>query len=258
MPGLGILVIHNDPVPELELRRMAPPDVSIHAARFESPTSGGAEYTGTPAGAMLAEPDIARGVRQLGQVGLDAICLCFGSASFFGGHAFDREFTAAATRLAGGTPVYTAGQAVVAAMHAAGVARPLVVMPPWFTQPTYDAAGAYLGAAGIEVAGLLHFDLGPEWLGVRKHQIFDRGGRWRVLPDDVRRQVREAFPAGADGVLIPGSGIRSADAVEPLERDLGVPVITANQSCLWYLLGTERGGPRHVRAASTPHLPGGR
>jgi maleate cis-trans isomerase len=254
MASLGILVIHNDPVPELEMRAMAPPDVSIHAARFQSPTSSGAEYTGTPAGTMLAEPDVARGVRQLGQVGLDAICLCFGSASFFGGHEFDRAFTEEATRIADGTPVYTAGQAVVAAMRAADVRRPLVVMPPWFTQPTYDAAGAYLGAAGVDVAGLLHFDLGPEWQGVRKHQIFDRGGRWRVLPDDVRHQVRDAFPAGADGVLIPGSGIRSAEAVEPLERDLGVPVITANKSCMWYLLDTEPGGstPCTSSANSTP------
>jgi maleate isomerase len=108
--------------------------------------------------------------------------------------------------------------------------------------------------AGVEVAGLLHFDLGPEFSGVHQHLIFDRGGRWRVLPDDVRHQVRAGFPAGADGVLIPGSGIRSAEAVEPLRRDLGVPVITANQSCMWYLLGTElRGSTTCTSSAnSTP------
>lgn len=251
---LGILVIHNDPVPELEMRLAAPPEVSIHAARFESPTSTGTEYTGRPAAVMLAEPDVGRGVRQLGQIGLDGICLCFGSASFFGGPEFDREFTAKATEIAGGTPVHTAGQALVAAMRSAGVRRPLVVMPPWFTQPTYDAAGSYLAAHGIDVAGLLYFDLGPEWSRVLKYQIFDRGGRWQVLPDRVREQVSSAFPAGADGVLIPGSGIRAAEAVEPLEKDLGVPVITSNQACLRYLL---RGAP-NVRATPAPHLRGGR
>jgi maleate isomerase len=255
VPSIGILVIHNDPVPELEMRMLAPEGVSIHAARFESPTATGAEYTGRPATEMLAEPDVARGMRQLGQVGLDAILLCFGSASFFGGHEFDQDFTGAATELAGGTPVQTAGQAIVAALRAADVRRPLVVMPPWFTRPTYDAAGAYLGAAGFDVAGLLHFDLGAAWHGVTKHQIFDRGGRWEVLPDSVRAQVRDGFPTGADCVLIPGSGIRSAEAVEPLENDLGVPVITANRACLWHALNGI-GDARRVRTPSAPHLRG--
>ncbi len=36
-----------------------------------------------------------------------------------------------------------------------------------------------------------------------------------------------------DGVLIPGSGFRAQGAVVPLERELGLPVITANQAVLW-------------------------
>ncbi|HEX5567913.1 MAG TPA: hypothetical protein VFY14_13470, partial [Streptomyces sp.] len=63
---LGILVIHNDPVVEAELWAMAPAGVTVHTARFESPTSNGTEYTGTSWQEMIASPDVRRGLVQLG------------------------------------------------------------------------------------------------------------------------------------------------------------------------------------------------
>lgn len=233
---LGVLVIHNDPVVEAELWRMAPPGVTVHAARFESPTSTGAEYVGSAAQQLLEQQDVRRGLHQLGQMGLSAISFCFGSASFFGGLEFDEEFTRGATEIAGGTPVYTAGQAITEALRRSGIARPLVVFPPWFTQPTFDASHAYLTSAGFDVAGIVHFQLPENWDSIAKHRLFDRGARWEVHPDEVVRQVRAGFAEDADGVLIPGSGFRSWEAIEPLERELGVPVVTSNQATLWRLL----------------------
>ncbi|MBB0242798.1 hypothetical protein FNQ90_01410 [Streptomyces alkaliphilus] len=233
---LGVLVIDNDPVVEAELWRMAPLGVTVHAARFESPTSTGAEYIGTPWPDMIAVQDIRRGLEQLGRMGVSAICLCFGSASFFGGKDFDDGFSSAATELAGGTPVYTAGQALRAALASTGVHRPLVVAPPWFTPPTLSATRSYLAEAGHSIAGLTQYRLGGGWEETPRHRVFDRGGRWEVDPTEVCRQVTTDFPADADGVLIPGSGFRSFEAVESLENSLGVPVITSNQACLWRLL----------------------
>ncbi|MET0136463.1 MAG: hypothetical protein ABW215_22990 [Kibdelosporangium sp.] len=239
---LGILVIHNDPVAETELWAMAPPGVTVHSARFESPTSTGAEYTGSSWRSLVRSPDVARGLHHLGQLDLAAICLCFGSCSFFGGLEFDEGFAAAASEQARGTYVYTAAQAIRGALGAAGVRRPLVVMPPWFTRPTFEATERYLSAAGHPAAGLFQFELGDRWRDVDRHRLFDQGGRWEVHPEDVCEQVRAGFPVDADGVLIPGSGFRSWEAIEPLERALGVPVVTSNQACLWRLL--DRAGIR--------------
>ncbi len=233
---LGVLVVHNDPVVEAELWAMAPPGVTVHTARFESPTSTGAEYTSESWERMMAAPDVRRGLVQLGELGVSAICLCFGSASFFGGLEFDDGFTASAVELTGGTPVYTAGQAIRAALTALGVRRPMVLAPPWFTAPTFAAAESYLVAAGFEPAAMVPFRLGERWDGVERHRLFDRGGRWDVRPAEVCRQAVAAFPAHADGLLLPGSGFRSWEAVDELERDLGVPVVTSNQACLWRLL----------------------
>jgi maleate isomerase len=233
---LGALVIHNDPVVQAELGGMAPSGVTVHAARFESPTINGDEYTSESWQRMIETPDIRRGLVQLSRASASAICLCFGSASFFGGPAFDAGFTSAAQVLTEGTPVYTAGQAIRAGLTAVGARRPLVVMPPWFTEPTFKAAQAYLSSAGFEVAGLVQYSLDSRWDSVERHRLFDRGGHREIVPDDVCRQVAARFPDHADAVLIPGSGFSSREAIDPLERLLGVPVVTSNQACLWRLL----------------------
>ncbi|MEE1752041.1 maleate cis-trans isomerase family protein [Streptomyces sp. SP18CS02] len=241
---LGILVVHNDPVPETEIRDMAvrgAPEAeraSVHAARFECPRPQDGEYVGSAARALADSPDVRRGLDHLGQLGADNICLCFGSSSFFGGTAFDAEFVARAREHSGGVPVFTAAVAIAEALRATGVRRPLVVMPPWFTPPTFAATEKYLAEGGVEGVRIVQFELGPEWSGVERYNAFDEGARWVVRPDDVRTQVLAAFGGDVDGVLIPGSGMRAQGAVAALERELDVPVITANQAALWFGLRT--------------------
>lgn len=232
----GILVTHKDAVPEAELWAMAPLGVTIHTARFESPRRPGSDYSGDPAALVADSPDVARGLDFLGQMRLDAICICFGSSSFFGGYGFDDDLAAMATAKGHGIPVTTAALAMVAALRATDVTSPLLVLPPWFPESVADAARSYFDAAGFKVRGPLRFDLGQGWREMQPYEVYDRGGQWDVRPDEVYQQVRRGFPADADGVLIPGSGFRSLDAIEPLEQDLGVPVITSNQASLWHCL----------------------
>jgi len=262
-PRIGILVIHNDPVPETEIWAMAPPGASVHTARFECPRHVDTEYVGSPARAFASHPEVARGLDHLGRLGADSIALCFGSSSFFGGPSFDTEFIAEAETHSHGTPVHTAAVAITAALRASGVRRPLVMMPPWFTPPTFEATEKYLATMGVERVRIAQFDLGPEWADSPKYNAFDEGARWVVDSDEVHRQtltaVRtieagvESRPDPIDGILVPGSGFRAQGAVVPLERELGLPVITANQAVLWYGLNLaagpdvplDRAGPDH-------------
>ncbi|AZP19022.1 hypothetical protein EJC51_24910 [Streptomyces aquilus] len=235
---LGILVIHNDPVPETEIWRMAPDSASVHTARFECPRPADTEYVGSPAAALANAPDVIRGLDQLGRLGAHSIALCFGSSSFFGGPAFDTEFIEAAGAHAHGVRVYTAATAITAALQTTGVRHPLLVMPPWFTEPTFRATEEYLGKLGIDETSLVQFQLGPEWDGIPRYNAFDEGAHWTIDPAEVHQQVAKAFHTPdaprPDSVLIPGSGFPSLGAVAPLEQELGVPVITSNQAVLWY------------------------
>ncbi|MFI1567921.1 hypothetical protein ACH4ZX_33695 [Streptomyces sp. NPDC020490] len=118
-------------------------------------------------------------------------------------------------------------------------------MPPWFTPPAFEATERYLTAVGIEGIRIAQVDLGPQWAAVPRYNAIDKGARWVVDPDDVRRQTLAAFKdaedTALDGILVPGSGFRAQGAVLPLEQELQIPVITANQSVLWY--GLNQGTP---------------
>jgi maleate isomerase len=48
--------------------------------------------------------------------------------------------------------------------------------------------------------------------------------------------VRQHVPASAEAVFIGGNGFRSIDAIATLEKDLGRPVLTANQALFWHAL----------------------
>lgn len=235
----GLLVIDKDPVAESEFWALAPAGVTAHVARFESPRApGSSEYGADPARAVAQSPDVARGLEFLGQMRLDAICLCFTTSSFLGGHGSDGRFADEAAARARGIPVITAASAATEAMTALGVRRPFLVSPPWFKDGILDAARRYFAEGGYQVTGQLRHDLGPGWRDLQPWEVWDAGGQWEIRPEDVYHQVRRAIPAGADGVLIAGNGFRSRPAIEPLEADLGLPVITSNQACVWKCLRT--------------------
>ena len=238
---LGILVIDKDPVAETEFWAMAPPGVTIHTARFESPRRPGSDdYGSDPARRVADSPDIARGLDFLGQMRLDAICVCFTTASFFGGYGFDENFIAEASRKAHGKPVTTAALAITTAMRASGITRPFLVLPPWFKQEIVDAGKRYFADAGFALTGQLSYDLGMGWRDMNAWETWDAGAQWIVRPEEVYHQVRRSMPAGSDGVVIAGNGFRTAEAIDLLEADLGVPVIASNQSNLWHCLQLAR------------------
>lgn len=234
---IGILVIDKDTVPEVEFQAMAPAGVTVHTARFASPRqSGSGSYGDDPARTVVESPDIAQGLDYLGRIGLDAITLCFVTGSFFGGLAFDDAFAEQASVKAHGCRVGTAAGAVRAALAATGVRRPFLVAPPWFNDLIATHAMGYFAAAGVEPTGLTRYDLGARWRDAEPWQVWDGNGQQQVRADELYRQVRRSLPADADGVAVLGNGLLAADAVAPLEADLGVPVVTSNQAALWHCL----------------------
>ena len=89
------------------------------------------------------------------------------------------------------------------------------------------------------------------WLRAGRPPRYDPGRNWRDLPpgdlvghglgfeqeiEPLYAQIKAACPAGADGVLIAGTGFRCVGILEALEQDLKRPVISANQASLWHCL----------------------
>ena len=55
-------------------------------------------------------------------------------------------------------------------------------------------------------------------------------------PAELYEWVRKHAPSNVEGIFIAGNGLRSIGVIAPLEEDLGLPVLTANQAAFWYAL----------------------
>src|SRR4051794_1888276 len=217
---IGVLVTHKDAVPECEFWGMAPPGVTVHAARFRSPRPLGGDFSAETGKAVANAADISDGLQYLGMMHAGAIAMCFGTGSFLGGPEFDQSFSEQARERANGVPVSLAGPAMLEAANLLKVRRPFLVTPTWFTDDLRAAAERYYRDAGLDVAAVMQFDLGPGWREVPPSQVYDKDGHLGVHPATVYQQIRSAFPSGADSVMVVGNGFRAVEAIDPLEQDL--------------------------------------
>lgn len=226
---IGILVIHNDPVPEAEIWSSVRPGTSVHTARFWTPRAFGTEFTGRGLDALFGDTGLDIAVRQLGELGVHALGYCFTSASLFGGTAFDAAFAERAEELTGGIPSITAGQAVLEALADTETEEVAVIAPPWFSDATLEALRSYVS---VTVRQIIRFELPPVWQGTDRPDLFDRGARHAVESSELERQILESLEPGIGTLLIPGSGFASLAAAERLRRSQGLRTISANTALL--------------------------
>lgn len=224
---VGLVVIENDPIPELEIRPEVDDGVSVVAARFKLDRSRGEVYLGEERCAGLP-PAMHAALEQLDKIDVDAVGLCFTSSSIFAPATFDRLFVDSAQMINQRWVVTTAAQSIVDDLRAMACTRPLIVAPPWFSGETVDAVVDYLDHHGIGCAGHHWYQLGDEWAGIRRPDLFDSGAGWNIDRSALISQVVDQTPRTADAIVVPGSGFRSENARTNLQELTGLPVITAN------------------------------
>lgn len=232
---IGMFIVGNEAVPEAEWWAMLPPGVSVHAARVSAPAPWAA-WRADRSAVDLAE-DLARGCRQFGAMKLEAVVLGHSSSSILGGKGWDEATVAAmAPLLPAGCFVTTNGLDILAALAAAAIARPFLVLPPWFNDATVATALATYAAHGVTLSGHLRYDPGRKWRDLPPGELYPAGMGFAQEIEPLHAQIRAACPAQADGVLIAGTGFRCVGLIDALEQDLARPVVTANQASLWHCL----------------------
>ena len=232
---IGMFIVGNEAVPEAEWWAMAPPGVSVHAARVTA-RAPWARWRADRSGVDL-EDDVARGCRQFAAMRLSAVVVGHSSSSIMGGDGWDEAVVAAmAPMLAAGTVATTNGLDCMAALGTSGVKRPFLVFPPWFGDATVAAGVAYFASRGIAAVGHLRYDPGRKWRDVAPADLYAHGMGFEQEIEPLYRQIRAACPTSADGVLVAGTGFRCVGIIDVLEEDLKRPVVTANQASLWNCL----------------------
>jgi maleate isomerase len=132
--------------------------------------------------------------------------------------------------------VSTNGLDTLAALKALGVTKPLLMLPPWFNDPTVAAGVRYYADHGVAPAAHLRYDPGPSWRDLPPGELTSRGLGFAQEIEPLHAQIKAGCPAEADGVLIAGTGFRCVAIIEALEQELKRPVISANQASLWRCL----------------------
>ena len=232
---IGLFIVGNEAVPEAEWWAMAPPNVSIHAARVTA-RAPWARWNEDRTAVELAE-DLVHGCEQFAAMALSAVVVGHSSSSILGGKDWDDAVvTAISASVGAGVFVTTNGLDSLAALQASSVQRPFLVLPPWFNDAIVAAALRYYEDHGVTLAGHLRYDPGRKWRDLPPGELYPNGMGFAQEIEPLYTQIRNNCPDTADGVFIAGTGFRCVGILDALERDLARPVLSANQVSLWHCL----------------------
>jgi maleate isomerase len=177
----------------------------------------------TVEGLAEAVTQVERAALELASAEVDLILQAGTAIAFFRGLGHDAELSrriAAAT----GIRATTSLTAVVEALRALGIRRPAIATS--YIADIDARLKDVLEKSGFEVAAI-------KGMGIKKS--IDMG---KVKPEETYRLAKDVARSapGADGIFVSCGNLRSFEAIEPLETDTGLPVVTSNQAGLWQAL----------------------
>lgn len=229
---LGMIVPSLNTIAEDDLRRYCPADVSYHVHRIRLRKEAGRVTPEALLHAYLEAPDEATLLMDLNPSAIAFNCT---GASVANGPRGDEHLAARMTE-ALGLPVTNTMVAIKQALDAMHVTRLLHVCP--FSDVFSRLEREALEGAGHEVASSVSLD----FTDARKAAL--------MPPEAIAAFVRGHVTSDLGGILLSCANVRAFEAAQPLEAELGLPVVTSNQATLWALLrdagwhGQIRGGGR--------------
>jgi maleate isomerase len=211
---IGIVYPDTGTVMEPECYAMAPEGVTIHTDRL--PLS---IMTVQGIGDMMKSDATERCTESLAEAPLHSIVFGGTSATFLKGMGYDEEIRARMARVSRGIPVTTTSSAALKALRLLGVTR-LTFVGPYDDEVT-ECGRRFFDQNGFSVLS---------WRGMGLQKDKDVGA---VSLERVYHLVREATHRDSNGVFISCTNLRSVGAIADLERDLGIPVVSAIQASFW-------------------------
>ncbi|MFB6170629.1 MAG: maleate cis-trans isomerase [Haloarculaceae archaeon] len=208
---LGLIVPSSNTTNEPEFQGVLPDGVSLHTARMrlEDATADELETMGDRADRcadLLATADV------------DVVAYGCTTGSLVKGPGYDEDLESRLGERAG-VPVVATAASVKRAFDHLGVDRVAIATP--YVDDLNEKEADFLESAGYEVLGI-------EGLGIEPNT-----GIGAQHPETTYQRARAVDHPEADAVFVSCTNYRTFEAIEPLEADLGKPVVTSNQATLW-------------------------
>ena len=212
---IGILLPPGNVAVEREFAQFAPSSVACNYNRMSRPVS---ESTKSSMLSMI--PSLERASVDLAHVHPEVILFACTSGSFLEGRGKEDEIAKKVESYTGISAI-TTSVAVVAALDALEVRRAFMITP--YPDDINDEEVEFLAHYDVEVPGYDSFRCEVTELTAEIPS--------EAVADMARRHRSEILDYGA--LFISCTQLLTMDQIEPLERELGVPVVTSNQATLW-------------------------
>jgi maleate isomerase len=219
---LGVIVLSTNLTVENEFRLMVPDDVSYHVARCLIPDSARSELEKEDQ-FLSIEENVLVAARQLAMAQPDLILFACTIGSMLGGTGHDLAISERITQ-ATSIPAITTGTAVLEALRRLELRRITLISP-------------YPEGMGVREKAYLEASL-PDFsvVSMKNLGVISSYEKNLLSPSSAYRTAKEAVTPDAEGLFISCTAWRTREVIEPLERELAIPVITSTQASLWACL----------------------
>jgi maleate isomerase len=211
--GVG-LVAPFDFALDGECQRWLPTDVPMYVTR--TPELEETEVTVTLAKEVGSELAVTPAVRSLLAVRPAAIGYACTSGSFVNGQAGEKHLQDVMMKAGAPAAVTTSG-ALILALQALGVRSVAIATP--YNHDLTQLLTEYLDECGYQVPAGAYLNMERDIA--------------RVNPDAVVRMARAIDRPDAEALFFSCTNLHTFDIIEPLERELGKPVLSANMVTMW-------------------------
>lgn len=214
--GIGVIAPF-DLALERELWRWIPLEVSLHLARTP--------YEPVPVSLAMAElvsdaVHLTAATRNVLHVEPEVVAYLCNSGSFIKGIDYERSLCDTICRAGAANAVTTSGALLEAVRHL-DIGRISIMTP--YDELLTGKLRDFLDEAGCGVVRSEHLGLG--------------GGIWKVNYRTIAERILGADDPKAEAIFVSCTNLPTYDIIEPLEKMLGKPILTANQLTMWACLG---------------------
>ena len=219
MIRLGALVPGTNTTVEPEMYKMAPQGVTVHFERL----SISRQISSSLEGLEQLTQDAPRAARAFAVIEpkLKVVAFACNSGSFHKGIEFENELVRSIEAAAGVPSISTSG-AALQALKELGLNKLCMISP--YTDYQHERGREFLVANGFEVVASKGLRV-----PILEHP--------ELLPEVARElAVTTCRGVNCDGVYSCCTAFRTIEILEEVERELGKPMVSANQATMWLML----------------------